>query len=46
MAARLTHTLFGLHPGWRIIGGMSAEDQTGSLSQSSASAKPKKDIRT
>jgi hypothetical protein len=29
MAARLTHTLFGLHPGWPIIGGMSAEDQTG-----------------
>jgi len=37
---RLTHTWMRTEMGWRIIGGMSAEDQTSSLSQSSADAKP------
>jgi ketosteroid isomerase-like protein len=34
-ASRLTHTWMKGERGWRIIGGMSAEDQTSPLSQSS-----------
>jgi hypothetical protein len=39
-AARLTHTWMKTEKGWRIIGGMSAEDQTSSLSRTTANAKP------
>ena len=39
-AARLTHTWMKTDKGWRIIGGMSAEDQTSSLSQSSPNVRP------
>ena len=37
-AVRLTHTWMKTEKGWRIIGGMSAEDQTSSLSRSTANA--------
>jgi hypothetical protein len=39
-AGRLTHTWMKTDKGWRIIGGMSAEDQTSPISQSSPQAKP------
>ena len=39
-ASRLTHTWMKTKKGWRIIGGMSALDQTSALSQSSQNAKP------
>jgi hypothetical protein len=39
-SSRLTHTWMKTKKGWRIIGGMSAEDQASPLSQSSPQSKP------
>jgi len=39
-SSRLTHTWMKGERGWHIIGGMSAEDQTSPLSQSSPQARP------